>query len=173
MSGKKHLLVLCSLFAAVMMIVSLGGCAKKAVTAGASGISPDSDTVGEAKTAAKSGAAVTSGSADSGSASAGEGKAVAAGSGTDRGQVTVYTVKRGDSLWWIAKYKDVYDDAFLWPIIYNANKDQIKNPNLIHPGQKLKIPRSGISKDEITKARKQAGAKKPYTPPKGSKPPVN
>jgi len=168
MSQKKHLLVLYSFFVVVMMLFALGGCAKKAVTAGASGISPDSDTVGEAKTAAKSGAAVTSGSA-----SAGEGKAVAAGSGTDRGLITVYTVKRGDSLWWIAKYKDVYDDAFLWPIIYNANKDQIKNPNLIHPGQKLKIPRSGISKDEITKARKQAGAKKPYTPPKDSKPPVN
>ena len=168
MSQKKHLLVLYSFFVVVMMLFALGGCAKKAVTAGASGISPDSDTVGEAKTAAKSGAAVTSGSA-----SAGEGKAVAAGSGTDRGLITVYTVKRGDSLWWIAKYKDVYDDAFLWPIIYNANKDQIKNPNLIHPGQKLKIPRSGIDKDEITKARKQAGAKKPYTPPKGSQPPVN
>jgi len=168
MSQKKHLLVLYSFFVVVMMLFALGGCAKKAVTAGASGISPDSDTVGEAKTAAKSGAAVTSGSA-----SAGEGKAVAAGSGTDRGLITVYTVKRGDSLWWIAKYKDVYDDAFLWPIIYNANKDQIKNPNLIHPGQKLKIPRSGIDKDEITKARKQAGAKKPYTPPKDSKPPVN
>ena len=30
--------------------------------------------------------------------------------------------------------------AITWQQIYEANKDQIKNPDLIHPGQKLKIP---------------------------------
>jgi nucleoid-associated protein YgaU len=34
----------------------------------------------------------------------------------------------------------VYGDANLWRRIFEANQDQIKNPDLIKPGQKLKIP---------------------------------
>jgi nucleoid-associated protein YgaU len=49
-----------------------------------------------------------------------------------------YTVVAGDSLSKIAKR--FYGDANKWPRIHEANKDQIKNPDLIHPGQKLRIP---------------------------------
>lgn len=84
-----------------------------------------------------------------------------------------YVVKKGDSLWWIAKYKDVYNDPFLWPIIFENNKDTIKNPNRIYPGQKLLIPKKGYKMDEIKMIRKKAGAKKPYTPPKGAKLPID
>lgn len=49
-----------------------------------------------------------------------------------------YTVVSGDSLSRIAKRE--YGDATLWPRIFDANRDQIKNPDLIHPGQVLKIP---------------------------------
>jgi nucleoid-associated protein YgaU len=49
-----------------------------------------------------------------------------------------YTVAAGDSLSKIAK--QLYGDAKAWQRIYEANKDQIKNPDLIHPGQVLKIP---------------------------------
>jgi len=49
-----------------------------------------------------------------------------------------YTVLSGDSLSKIAK--KVYGDANKWRRIYEANTDQIKNPDLIHPGQILKIP---------------------------------
>ena len=49
-----------------------------------------------------------------------------------------YTVVAGDSLSKIAKRE--YGKASLWPRIFEANKDQIKNPDLIHPGQKLRIP---------------------------------
>lgn len=49
-----------------------------------------------------------------------------------------YTVVSGDSLSKIAKRE--YGDAKLWPRIFEANKDIIKNPDLIHPGQVLKIP---------------------------------
>ena len=51
-----------------------------------------------------------------------------------------YTVVKGDSLSKIAKRQ--YGDMNQWPRIYEANRDQIKNPDLIYPGQKLKIPRS-------------------------------
>lgn len=50
----------------------------------------------------------------------------------------IYVVKSGDSLSKIAKRE--YGDAGAWKAIFEANKDQIKNPDLIHPGQKLKIP---------------------------------
>ena len=84
-----------------------------------------------------------------------------------------YTVKKGDTLWWIAKYKDVYNDPFLWPIIYEANKDIIKNPKLIYPGQELGIPREGYVLKEIKNIRKKAGASKPYLPSRQANLPVD
>ncbi len=51
----------------------------------------------------------------------------------------VYTVKSGDTLSKIAKY--VYADANKYPRIFDANKDQLTNPDLIKVGQKLKLPR--------------------------------
>src|SRR5688500_9753733 len=55
------------------------------------------------------------------------------------GQEDSYTVVAGDSLSKIAKRQ--YGDMNLWRRIYEANRDQIKDPDLIHPGQKLRIPR--------------------------------
>ena len=52
----------------------------------------------------------------------------------------MYSVVRGDHLWGIAKKKDHYSNGFAWPMIYNANRDQIKNPDLIYPDQELIIP---------------------------------
>lgn len=49
-----------------------------------------------------------------------------------------YTVKKGDCLWKIAK--QFYGDGSKWKTIYNANKDKIKNPNLIYVGQVFLIP---------------------------------
>jgi nucleoid-associated protein YgaU len=51
-----------------------------------------------------------------------------------------YTVKKGDSLSKIAKR--VYGDAQQWRRIHEANRDIIDNPDLIHPGQVLKLPRA-------------------------------
>jgi nucleoid-associated protein YgaU len=53
-------------------------------------------------------------------------------------QDQTYVVVSGDSLSKIAKR--YYGDANKWPVIHEANRDQIKNPDLIHPGQRLKIP---------------------------------
>lgn len=54
----------------------------------------------------------------------------------DQGQS--YTVKSGDSLSKIAKH--VYGDASKWHAIFDANRDKIKNPDLIQPGQVLTLP---------------------------------
>lgn len=49
-----------------------------------------------------------------------------------------YTVVSGDSLSKIAQRE--YGDAKKWPVIFDANRDKISNPDLIHPGQVLTIP---------------------------------
>jgi nucleoid-associated protein YgaU len=53
-------------------------------------------------------------------------------------QERTYTVVKGDSLSKIAKA--LYGSAGKWKAIYEANKDIIKNPDLIYPGQVLRIP---------------------------------
>jgi len=50
---------------------------------------------------------------------------------------TVYTVQAGDSLSKIGSHYGVS-----WQAIHEANKDQISNPDVIHPGQQLKIPQA-------------------------------
>ena len=49
-----------------------------------------------------------------------------------------YTVQKGDSLSKIAQMQ--LGDGRKWKEIFEANRDQITNPDLIHPGQVLRIP---------------------------------
>ncbi len=51
---------------------------------------------------------------------------------------TTYKVKSGDTLEKIAA--TVYGDAGQWRRIYDANRDVMKSPNRLYPGQKLVIP---------------------------------
>ena len=48
-------------------------------------------------------------------------------------------VVRGDSLWNIAHAR--YGDGFRHTLIYGANKDQIRDPDLIYPGQVFSLPK--------------------------------
>ena len=59
-------------------------------------------------------------------------------SGASSTAMKIYAVVSGDSLSKIAKRE--YGDAKLWTRIFDANKDILKDPNKIFPGQKLKIP---------------------------------
>src|SRR5690349_11972238 len=61
----------------------------------------------------------------------------AAGAGGAQGETT-YTVKPGDSLSKIAKH--VLGNANAYMDIFNANRDQLSDPDKIQPGQVLKIP---------------------------------
>ncbi|MFT4023579.1 MAG: LysM peptidoglycan-binding domain-containing protein [Flavihumibacter sp.] len=56
--------------------------------------------------------------------------------GVAEGGEETYTVKSGDNLSKIAKQYP----GLTWKDIYEANKDKIKNPDLIQPGWELKIP---------------------------------
>lgn len=51
---------------------------------------------------------------------------------------TKHTVKSGESLSKIAK--EYYKDAMAYKKIFDANRDVLKDPDLIHPGQVLTIP---------------------------------
>jgi nucleoid-associated protein YgaU len=54
-------------------------------------------------------------------------------------EVEYYVVQSGDSLSKIAK--EYYGNAMKYPEIFEANKEVIKDPDLIYPGQKLRIPK--------------------------------
>ncbi len=51
-----------------------------------------------------------------------------------------YKVIPGDCLSLIASYLSIYSDAKRWPEIYEANKDKIKDKDIIYPNQEFTIP---------------------------------
>ncbi len=58
-----------------------------------------------------------------------------------RGLPNEWKVYKGECLWRIASYPEVYGNAVKWPVIYRANKDKINDPDLIYPNQIFEIPR--------------------------------
>jgi len=71
----------------------------------------------------------------------------------------MYTVVKGDHLWGIAKKKEHYGNGFAWPVIYQANRDQIKDPDLIYPKQVFKVPQ--LTEEEKAKYEKLRANYKP------------
>ncbi|MBR1228695.1 LysM peptidoglycan-binding domain-containing protein [Bradyrhizobium sp. AUGA SZCCT0176] len=53
-------------------------------------------------------------------------------------KITTTTVSRGDSLWRISQLS--YGAGTRYAVIYKANREQIRNPNLIYPGQVFVVP---------------------------------
>jgi resuscitation-promoting factor RpfA len=51
----------------------------------------------------------------------------------------LYEVKKGDTLCRIASRQDVYNNKSRWVRIWSVNRDIVKNPNIIYPGQMLII----------------------------------
>jgi nucleoid-associated protein YgaU len=95
------------------------------------------------------------------------------------GQVKIYTVGTWqhdrDCLWNISKKKDIYNNAWMWPKIWQGNRDQIKDPDVIKKGWKLKIPKAGeMTAEEKSAAKKYyrkhaAAPAAPATAPAGTK----
>lgn len=62
--------------------------------------------------------------------------------GTEEELVTSsHTVVKGETLWDIAGYEQIYGDPTKWKRIYEANKDILDSPDSLKPGQVLIIPR--------------------------------
>lgn len=49
-----------------------------------------------------------------------------------------YTIQKGDSLSKVAQEK--YGDPMKWKALFEANREVIKDPDLIYPGQQIRIP---------------------------------
>ncbi|ABA88289.1 LysM domain lipoprotein [Syntrophotalea carbinolica DSM 2380] len=69
--------------------------------------------------------------------------------------LTVYRVGAGETLWTIASQREIYGDPLLWPLLYQANRDQIRDPRQVYPGQSLSIPRK-LTEEEKATAREKA-----------------
>ncbi len=78
-----------------------------------------------------------------------------------------YTVVKGDCLYKIAGKKEIYSNVKMWPVLWEANEKgvvsappkvakTIKNPNLIYPGQVLKVPAltDALKKSALEKTKK-------------------
>ena len=70
-----------------------------------------------------------------------------------------YTVVKGDNLWDISGKDTIYGNPYQWPLIYKANADQIKDADLIFPGQVFEIPNASASEiDAAIQHAKTRGA---------------
>ena len=58
-----------------------------------------------------------------------------------------YTVMAGDTLWGISARSEIYGNPYQWPLIFKANRSQIKDADLIFPGQNLEILRDVSAAD--------------------------
>jgi len=70
-----------------------------------------------------------------------------------------YTVVAGDNLWDISGKDAVYGNPYQWPLIYKANSDQIKDADLIYPGQVFSLPTpNSLEYDQAIQHAKTRGA---------------
>ena len=85
-----------------------------------------------------------------------------------------HQVVAGETLWALAQ--QYYQDPFLWPRIYEANRGQVQDPNLIEPDQLLVIPGVSASDSEMAAGGPAivggvtvsgAGGQAPDAPPAG------
>jgi len=51
-----------------------------------------------------------------------------------------HIVGEGETLKSIAKSEPLYGDEYYWELIYKANRDQIRDPHVLYPGQQLYLP---------------------------------
>jgi LysM domain len=57
----------------------------------------------------------------------------------------VYEVQPGDTLWNIAD--QLFDDPYLWSGIWNMNKNQLSNPDILTPGTKISLTSVALGQD--------------------------
>lgn len=74
-------------------------------------------------------------------------------------KITTYTVgtwaQNRDCLWNIAGKQEIYNDPHLWPKIWQANTNIIRNPDIIFPGQVLTLPNNSPKNAEELKAERK------------------
>lgn len=74
-----------------------------------------------------------------------------------------YVVEEGDSLSGISEKDKIYGNWKMWPLIYDANRNQIKDPDLIYPEQDLGIPRDYTDQQSMNAKQRALDKKPPYS----------
>jgi nucleoid-associated protein YgaU len=82
---------------------------------------------------------------------------LASGTVQSESDVRVHEVRSGENLWRIARA--TVGDGTLWPALYRANRDQIKDPAILYPGQRLRIPE--LAPEERAALRRDAAPRTP------------
>lgn len=72
-----------------------------------------------------------------------------------------YTVVRGDHLWGISAKPKIYGNPYQWPLLFRANRDKIRDADLIEPGQVFTIERNASPAD-IEAAVRHARTRGPW-----------
>jgi len=70
-------------------------------------------------------------------------------------EIKEHVVQFGECLWKICQEAQVYNNPLIWPIVYKANRSQIRDPDLIYPGQRIIIPRQ-LAQDQIEEVSLEA-----------------
>ena len=78
-------------------------------------------------------------------------------------KVSHYAVSAHDSLWKISAKNKVYGDPYQWPVLFISNREQIKDPDLIKPGQDLKVARD-LGSEKVASAIQKAKDTPRYEP---------
>lgn len=78
----------------------------------------------------------------------------------NNGEVTKYRVQTGDTLSTISDQPAIYNNWQMWPLLYDANKNIIPDPDMVRPNQHLDVPRNYTPTD-AEKARNRAKSKRP------------
>lgn len=73
------------------------------------------------------------------------------------GEVRWHVVQPGETLWEIAG--EAVGDPWLWPALYRANRDQIADPSVVYPGQRLAIPEIDAAEAAAVRARAAESAR--------------
>lgn len=55
-------------------------------------------------------------------------------------ETRTYVVKDNESMWHVAGEPEVYGNSYLWPLVWQANRDKVKKPSQLYKGLKLIIP---------------------------------
>lgn len=55
--------------------------------------------------------------------------------------ISAYVVQGGDHLWGISSQPKVYGDPYQWPLLFKRNRADIRDADLIYPGQLIQIER--------------------------------
>jgi nucleoid-associated protein YgaU len=51
-----------------------------------------------------------------------------------------YVVQDNESMWHVAGQPEVYGNSYLWPLVWQANRDKVKKPGQLYKGLRLVIP---------------------------------